>query len=361
MANQRPSLFIGSSTEGQLVAQEVASKLENYVESTMWGDGFFNLGMGTLESLTNQLDKFDFAIFVLSPDDTLETRGQNYASPRDNVLFELGLFMGSLGRSRTFIVYAAGKDLKLPSDLAGITMTSYHTRQDQTLASALNQTCLPIIRAILSLGLRESRKTEDLMSPKRLHRYRCPESEKSAKEMGTFKECASRSTSAKYLVIRGRDILSSEGEIAHLIRNPGPLLELKLLMVDFETLSKEKFHEIRQTMDLKWPKDLDIEREFDAERQMAKEKLAFARELSTRRSGFQYRLLPSDMVPEIKLRLYNRVGFFTFYRKNVGFSAEVQNRPIFCVEDQEWFDHSPLRTTLDLWFNELWSLSRLPS
>jgi CRP/FNR family cyclic AMP-dependent transcriptional regulator len=52
--------------------------------------------------------------------DTSESRGQSYASPRDNVLFELGLFMGRLGPKRVFIVHEADVNLKLPADLAGI-------------------------------------------------------------------------------------------------------------------------------------------------------------------------------------------------------------------------------------------------
>ena len=128
-------------------------------------------------------------------------------------------------------------------------------------------------------------------------------------------------------------------------------------MVDFETMSIDKFHEIQDTMDLNWDKNVGLE----SEQQVARDRLAFARNLSMLKSGFQYRVLPKDVVPEIKLRLYNDIGFFTFYRKKVGFSAVVQNRPIFCVEDPERSDFSPLRTTLDRWFEELWGKSRQPA
>jgi hypothetical protein len=354
---QRPTVFIGSSTEGSLVAQEVQNKLEKYAESTIWEDGVFRAGDNTLERLIRKLDEFDFAVFVLSPDDTIEVRGQNYASPRDNVLFELGLFMGSLGRNRTFIVHAAGANLKLPSDLDGITMSPYRPREDKNLAAAVSSSCTNIIRAIVELKIRESRKIVDLWSPERLHSYKCPESERSAKDLGTFLGWASKSTYAKYLVLRGLDILSKDGEIARVCGNAGPLLEIKLLMVDFDTMSSHKFQEIRETMDLNWDKDANLE----TERRLARERLVFARELSEQRSGFQYRVLPSDVIPEIKLRLYNHIGFFTFYRKKVGFSSVVQNRPIFCVEDPERSDFSPLRTTLERWFEELWNQSRPPA
>ena len=45
------------------------------------------------------------------------------ASPRDNVVFEAGLFGGALGIRRTFILHADGS--KLPSDLLGLTSVRY--------------------------------------------------------------------------------------------------------------------------------------------------------------------------------------------------------------------------------------------
>ena len=56
---------------------------------------------------------------------------------RDNVLFELGLFMGKLTRYRTILVHPKVKDLKLPSDLQGLTLASYEQGDDATLATRL--------------------------------------------------------------------------------------------------------------------------------------------------------------------------------------------------------------------------------
>jgi predicted nucleotide-binding protein len=131
MTNQLPAVFIGSSSEGLDIAREVELQLLNVALVNLWTNGIFVLGEGTLESLVNALDNFDFAIMILSPDDLLETRGQNFASPRDNVLFELGLFMGRLGRRRTIILSEEGVDLKLPSDLAGITRATYRKHNNQ--------------------------------------------------------------------------------------------------------------------------------------------------------------------------------------------------------------------------------------
>lgn len=145
-----PSLFIGSSTEGIEIAREVELQLDADANVTKWNDGVFHLGEGTLESLVNALDHFDFAVLVLRPDDLIETQGQRYTSPRDNVLFELGLFMGRLGPRRTFILSEHGADLKLPSDLAGITRATYRPRNN--LTAAISPACTLIMRAVRELG-----------------------------------------------------------------------------------------------------------------------------------------------------------------------------------------------------------------
>jgi hypothetical protein len=101
------------------------------------------------------LDEFDFAVMVISGDDLLESREQNYNSPRDNVLFELGLFMGRIGRERTFVLHEDNPKLKLPSDLAGITRVSYRIRNGEPNVSAA---CTRITQAIRRLGVVERRK-----------------------------------------------------------------------------------------------------------------------------------------------------------------------------------------------------------
>jgi predicted nucleotide-binding protein len=102
----KPAMFIGSSVEGKRVAETIQLALEYEVHSTVWHQGVFGLSAGTLESLVAALDDYDFATLVLTADDLLERRNASGRSPRDNVLFELGLFMGALGRGRTFIVHS---------------------------------------------------------------------------------------------------------------------------------------------------------------------------------------------------------------------------------------------------------------
>ncbi|MGH8477071.1 MAG: TIR domain-containing protein [Methylococcales bacterium] len=165
----RPSVFIGSSQEGKEVAQNISANLTDVAETTLWYQGVFGLNYGTLESLVASLDDFDFSILVLTPDDLIVSRGQEFQSPRDNVLFECGLFMGRLGRRRTFIIYDKDKPIKIPSDLAGVTLAPFKgTRKDNNLMAAVDEACHSIRLAIKQLGIRNDTKTTEPVSPELL-------------------------------------------------------------------------------------------------------------------------------------------------------------------------------------------------
>ena len=122
----KPSLFIGSSTEGLDFARAVRSSLNADAEVTLWNEGFFALGNTFIETLVTALPRFDFALLVLTPDDLTQSRATEMLSPRDNVLFELGLFMGRLGRSRTFILHQRVPAPKIPLNIS-ISVANFRT------------------------------------------------------------------------------------------------------------------------------------------------------------------------------------------------------------------------------------------
>jgi len=155
MARKRPSVFVGSSTEGLKIARALQVLLDHDCEVTIWSQGIFGVGQGTLESLVSALDQFDFAILVLTPDDLVASRDHTSPAPRDNVLFELGLFMGALGRERTFIVYDRTAQLKLPSDLAGVTPATFEAHSSRNFQSSLGAAATLIAERINRLGLRD--------------------------------------------------------------------------------------------------------------------------------------------------------------------------------------------------------------
>jgi predicted nucleotide-binding protein len=159
----KPSLFIGSSTEGLDFARAVRSVLAPDAEITLWNEGFFALGNTFIETLVNALPRFDFAVLVLTPDDLVTSRDVEVFGPRDNVLFEVGLFMGRLGRSRTFILHQASASLKMPSDLAGVTTAVYEwPRMDQNHRAAVGSACDSIRQVVRDLGVTDAKTVKAL-------------------------------------------------------------------------------------------------------------------------------------------------------------------------------------------------------
>jgi hypothetical protein len=149
----KPLLFVGSSTRGIEAARAVQYQLSDVAEVHVWNEGAFGLNEGTLESLVLALDKFHFAVLVVTPDDLVIRDGEKRNSPRDNVLFEVGLFMGHLGRERTFIVCRRDPQLWLPSDLAGVTLALFDepTHPDH-LEAALGPACYRVRNALRKAG-----------------------------------------------------------------------------------------------------------------------------------------------------------------------------------------------------------------
>jgi hypothetical protein len=117
----KPSIFIGSSSEALPLAKAIQRELSADYRAELWNEHLFELGEDTLNNLLRFVQCYDFALLVLTGDDFTKSRGVESKSPRDNMIFELGLFMGALGRRRAFPIVAPGKiqSLKLPSDLLG--------------------------------------------------------------------------------------------------------------------------------------------------------------------------------------------------------------------------------------------------
>jgi predicted nucleotide-binding protein len=91
--------------------------------------------------------EYHHGVFVFTPDDQLSVRGEFKQVARDNVLFELGMFIGKLGRKRAFVVHPGSRGLSLPSDLAGITTAPYDPHE-KNLAAALGPVATRVRAAI---------------------------------------------------------------------------------------------------------------------------------------------------------------------------------------------------------------------
>lgn len=125
--NEKPSLFIISTVEAVHIAREIKAQLDyDDVEVKIWSDtDVFKSGEYTLEALERAVKESDFGLAILQNDDVIISRGEEQRGPRDNVIFELGLFMGLLTRKRTFIAFERHVEQKLASDLKGLTPLEY--------------------------------------------------------------------------------------------------------------------------------------------------------------------------------------------------------------------------------------------
>jgi hypothetical protein len=100
----KPRIFLGSSGKQEKLLQALTRGLSDIARVEPWMTSFNPGRTASSPSASSQ-------------------PGSGQASPRDNVVFEAGLFGGVLGMRRTFILHANGA--KLPSDLLGLTCVRY--------------------------------------------------------------------------------------------------------------------------------------------------------------------------------------------------------------------------------------------
>src|SRR5947199_3518948 len=140
---EKPRIFLGSSGQQEKLVQALTRGLEDVAHVEPWTTSF-NPGTTTLERLLELAHEVDFAAFVFARDDwtassppAADPGESGQASPRDNVVFEAGLFGGVLGMRRTFILHANGT--KLPSDLLGLTCVRYDKGTSAAEIKLMNQ------------------------------------------------------------------------------------------------------------------------------------------------------------------------------------------------------------------------------
>lgn len=149
-----PRVFLGSSTEALDIAYALQTSIEFDSEPTVWTQGIFQPSSFALKDLVAALQNFDFAVFVFNPDDLVTMRSESMQAVRDNVIFELGLFMGRLGIDRCFILKPRGHgQLHLPTDLLGLHALEFTAnRNDGNMLAALGPSAHALRGTFSKLG-----------------------------------------------------------------------------------------------------------------------------------------------------------------------------------------------------------------
>lgn len=155
-ARDQVRVFVMSSVEALPVTRLLVQHFEHDPFLTVvWDHGVFRASNYTLDELERQLEQVDFAIAVAHADDMVISRGDEWPVMRDNVVFELGMFIGFLGRRRAFLMEPREDKLKLPSDLAGLTTVSYRYAKGPDARTLLAPACEQIRARILEAGPRD--------------------------------------------------------------------------------------------------------------------------------------------------------------------------------------------------------------
>jgi hypothetical protein len=139
---RKKRIFIGSSSEELPFAELAKTLLSSDFEVTIWNDNLwdsavFRINQNFLSDLMKASLQFDFGILLGTADDKVEYRGVEVLQPRDNVLFELGLFIGRLGTSKC--AFVIDKEVKFPSDFQGITLARFNKKDPSSFEKSIDQ------------------------------------------------------------------------------------------------------------------------------------------------------------------------------------------------------------------------------
>ena len=149
------SVLLASSTEVRNTARDLRTRLPDDWSVTFWDESVVRPGQAVWEGLIDAGRAIDVAVLLLTADDVVEQRGRRAAVPRDNLIFEAGLCMGLLGPERTLLVQQLDLELRLPSDLEGITRVRFPAPlPDRDARAALDHAAREIERCIARLGPR---------------------------------------------------------------------------------------------------------------------------------------------------------------------------------------------------------------
>lgn len=155
-ANETPILFLACTVERLGIAQKLQQMLSHAnLIVQVWTDDVFEPTHSTLQDLIPMVQKADFGVALMFPDDVTRSRGKQEESPRDNVVLELGMILAVLGTDRCIFVRPMNAKMKAPSDLLGLKPVEFKDGEDEsTLAARLGPVATAIREMVKKQGAR---------------------------------------------------------------------------------------------------------------------------------------------------------------------------------------------------------------
>ena len=132
---KRHDVFLGYCSKAQDIADAVDAHLSELGLSVRNWRTDFNYGRSIIGEIEAAARDCSCAIFIFSEDDEQMLGTERFAAPRDNVIFETGLFLNARGRDRVMIIREG--NAKMPADLGGIIYAALPNRADPLAMKAV--------------------------------------------------------------------------------------------------------------------------------------------------------------------------------------------------------------------------------
>lgn len=159
--NNMPKLFIGSASETLDIADALEFELKNVASTEIW-DSAIRPSHFILDELVRKASEVDFAVFILGQEDKTDSRGKIEPSPRDNVVYEAGLFAGKLGVARVFLLVDT-RGTRIPTDWGGLSYITFNPDEVRK-RNAVHTAAVEIQKAIADWSAERAVSTEQRIS-----------------------------------------------------------------------------------------------------------------------------------------------------------------------------------------------------
>lgn len=301
----------------------------------IWDEDLFEPAQYSFDELLRFTMSYDFAAFVLSGDDPLISRGKSFTSPRDNVLLEAGMFYGALGKEKVFLFLGADEPTKIPTDLLGLTVVTYHHPSDGNYRAAVRTGSSRVINAIANR--RRGVTHQQALGPS----VQCFPSLDLAKV--EIKRACKESADIRILSNKGLVFFGLDDSIVS-IAEAADFTELKRLRLIL--LHPNSRWVNRGLMALRRHESLDdFKKELSSSHEIVESGIRkFARQLALHKSGIKYHLAE----PYFRMVITNSNAFVSSYAETP--TTQVRDLPVYV------FPNAPgsLYGGFKRHFNDLW-------